>query len=378
MAKRKTSTSILNYFEPQAKQSRTEESTSESGSESGSESEDSVSPLSRYVHMHAFNSFNSLTHLLKLQNSDDERGAFSSEQVCDRYRVYLYYWLMDFTVTFIHRSGAQPDSPIPTAETFLDPAVLSGDYKRVVQLKQSRALSDPEKHHLLTNHFVPPPHYTFPPHDYGKQKRHFQLSWLSRYNGLVYSELDDGGYCKYCVLFGQPSPSVPTLAGTFVIRPLAHLGKASEKLREHFEGVKGGSARKYHLKAFQVAEMFMNVMSKKQLPIDQQLSRARELTVAKNRKLLMSIADTVILCGRQGISFRGHRDSMKHLDLDNSTTNPGNFLALLKFRAESGDSVLANHLQSGSKNALYVSKTIQNELIEICGHIYTTVSDTSI
>ncbi len=46
MAKRKTST-ILNYFEPQAKKSRTEEC----NSESGSESEDSpypVSPLSRY------------------------------------------------------------------------------------------------------------------------------------------------------------------------------------------------------------------------------------------------------------------------------------------------------------------------------------------
>ncbi len=38
---------------------------------------------------------------------------------------------MDFTVTFIHRSGAQPHSPISTADTFLDPAVLSGDYKRV-------------------------------------------------------------------------------------------------------------------------------------------------------------------------------------------------------------------------------------------------------
>ncbi len=61
------------------------------------------------------------------------------------------YWLMDFTVTFIHRSGAQPDSPIPTAETFLDSAVLSGDYKRVVQLKQSRALSDPEKHYRLAH-----------------------------------------------------------------------------------------------------------------------------------------------------------------------------------------------------------------------------------
>ena len=257
-----------------------------------------------------------------------------------------------------------------TAESSLDPAVLSGDFKRAVQLKQSRALSNSEKYYLLTNHFVPPHNYKFPSHDYGKQKRHFQFSWLSKFNGLVYSELDDGGYCKYCVLFGQPSPSVPALVGTFITRPLTHLGKASEKLREHFQGVKGCSARKYHLEAVQMAEAFISVMSKKQLPVDQQLSRARAVTIEKNRQLLKSIADTVIFCGRQGIALRGHRDSMKKLDLDEVTkTNPGNFLALLKFRAESGDTVLASHLQSGSKNALYTSKTIQNELIEICGDI---------
>ena len=149
-----------------------------------------------------------------------------------------------------------------TSENSLDPAVLSGDFKRVVLLKQSRALSNNEKYYLLTNHFVPPQNYKFPSHEYGKQKRHFQLSWLSKFNGLVYSELDDGAYCKYCVLFGKPSPSVPALVGTFITRPFTHLGKASEKLREHFQGVKGGSARKYHLEAVQMAETFINVMSK--------------------------------------------------------------------------------------------------------------------
>ena len=70
---------------------------------------------------------------------------------------------------------------------------------------------------------------------------------------------------------------------------------------------------------------------------------------------------------------------MKNLDLDMVTkTNPGNFLALLKFRAEGGDTVLASHLQSGGKNALYTSKTVQNELIEICGNIIQSVLLTQI
>ena len=119
-----------------------------------------------------------------------------------------------------------------------------------------------------------------------------------------------------------------------------------------------------------MAETFINVMSKKQLPIDQQLSQARAVTIEKNRQLLKSIADTIITCGRQGIALRGHRDTLKNLDLDKVTkTNLGNFFALLKFRAEGGDSVLASHLQSGGKSALYMSKTVPNELIEICGDI---------
>ena len=31
----------------------------------------------------------------------------------------------------------------------------------------------------------------------------FQRKWLDEYNGLVYSVSDDGGYCKFCVLFGN-------------------------------------------------------------------------------------------------------------------------------------------------------------------------------
>jgi len=41
---------------------------------------------------------------------------------------------------------------------------------------------------------------------------------------------------------------------------------------------------------------------------------------------------------------------------------------LLAFRVESGDSVLKEHLLTTSKKATYVSKEIQNELIQLCGN----------
>lgn len=44
---------------------------------------------------------------------------------------------------------------------------------------------------------------------------------------------------------------------------------------------------------------------------------------------------------------------------------------MLKFRAHSGDTLLSEHLKTASdhRNALYTSKTTQNEIINVCGDI---------
>jgi hypothetical protein len=41
------------------------------------------------------------------------------------------------------------------------------------------------------------------------------------------------------------------------------------------------------------------------------------------------------------------------------------------FRKDGGNVDLCKHLESASKNATFVSKTIQNNLIDICGSITT-------
>ena len=67
-----------------------------------------------------------------------------------------------------------------------------------------------------------------------------------------------------------------------------------------------------------------------------------------------------MFCGRQNIPLRGHREG-------SSTRNPDNFKALLKFRVDSGDKLLQDHLETGPRNATYASKTIQNEIISVIG-----------
>lgn len=75
---------------------------------------------------------------------------------------------------------------------------------------------------------------------------------------------------------------------------------------------------------------------------------------------------------KQGISLRGHTDAGRVYtseDPQQQVMNDGNFRALLRYAAESGDKYLLEHLSTAPKNALYTSPQIQNEIIAICGEI---------
>ena len=73
------------------------------------------------------------------------------------------------------------------------------------------------------------------------------------------------------------------------------------------------------------------------------------------------------------MAFRGHRDDSKyHPEVGSySQGGVGNFVELLNFRVRAGDKVLEEHLKNGPKNASYISKNSQNELIKCCGQVIT-------
>jgi len=84
-----------------------------------------------------------------------------------------------------------------------------------------------------------------------------------------------------------------------------------------------------------------------------------------NRKLLVPIIKTIIFCGHNNLPLRGHRDD-GILDIDSALVGTqGMFRSLLAFRIDSGDKELSNHISSCKKNATMISKTIQNEIINI-------------
>ena len=105
-------------------------------------------------------------------------------------------------------------------------------------------------------------------------------------------------------------------------------------------------------------------MRREEVPIDQQINNLLQRQISKSREILKSLLKTVIFCGKNNIALRGRRDD----DPQNASLS-GNFQALLEFRIDSGDQTLQHHLESAPRNATYMSKTIQNEMITTVGAI---------
>lgn len=82
--------------------------------------------------------------------------------------------------------------------------------------------------------------------------------------------------------------------------------------------------------------------------------------------MIESLFKVAILCGKQGLAMRGHRDDRVQWEDEGEGSNEGNFIQLVRFRAETDD-VLAAHLSKAPQNARYTSKTIQNELLQVAG-----------
>ena len=99
--------------------------------------------------------------------------------------------------------------------------------------------------------------------------------------------------------------------------------------------------------------------------IDVLVNSAVKQSLLDNQCVIESLLKTVIFCGRQALSLRGHSDDRVSWN-EFEERNPGNFIELLQFRAEH-DHVLAQNLQSAPYNATYTSKTIQNEMIDAIG-----------
>lgn len=74
------------------------------------------------------------------------------------------------------------------------------------------------------------------------------------------------------------------------------------------------------------------------------------------------------MCGRQELPLRGTFDAGPPF-LNEPLHNDGTFRALLRMRLNCGDKMMTDRIENDSYKAIYISPTIQNNLIGIIGNM---------
>ena len=209
-------------------------------------------------------------------------------------------------------------------------------------------IADEVKVKLLNSAWEPPITYKFKA-DVADGKRSFVFGWLTTYKSwLSYSSLKKGAFCRHCVVW---KPKVKRgLQGAFILNPFIRYKHFTEQYKIHL-------ASEWHAESLEKTTLFLNVINNKSVSVINQLNEKRQMEIDSNRNILKSIISTIVFCGTHDMPLRGRLN------------DEGNFIDLLHFRIESGDCVLGEHISKSNKNARYISATIQNKLIAICGNI---------
>lgn len=165
-----------------------------------------------------------------------------------------------------------------------------------------------------------------------------------------------GLFCLACVLFPSSGAHEGAKRAAILIeKPLTNWKDALADLGKH-------STLFYHQQSSARLSSFIARLKSPSLAIDQRMTTQAQELVQKKREVIASIMKCVLLCARQGIALRGHRD-----DSSSDALNAGNFRAVVDFRVEAGDEVLKEYLKCCSSRSTYLSKTTQNQLLACMG-----------
>ena len=266
---------------------------------------------------------------------------------------------IDVSVNDPSTSSASPN-PANLAE-------LTGRRINLLELTiaHSKKPSDSEKHHMLTTLQADildcqfDSRYFFVGASRKRKQITFQRRWLNDYTWLRYvqEESHRGGWCLPCFVFLTDLEK--TSLGAFVKTAFVNYNKSKELLAGHL-------IKQYHLTAMERASKFIANFLNPEGRIDSSLAEAGSKNFEFNSKILPTIVEAVIFCARKRIALLGsHQDKVDYSS--EPTQNQGNFVAVLRLLAKS-NSTFDGHLKHGARNALYTSKTVQNEVLQIAAN----------
>ena len=131
----------------------------------------------------------------------------------------------------------------------------------------------------------------------------------------------------------------------FVKEPWRRYNEGEADLMHH-------NSLEYHKFAVTKAGEFSQQFSSSRKTVIQLIDKQRNQTIESNRRRLVPIFQTVLLCGRLNLVFRGHTDygdfSTTQAQESSLAGFQGIFRGLLAFRMQAGDTVLQEHFASGA------------------------------
>jgi hypothetical protein len=145
---------------------------------------------------------------------------------------------------------------------------------------------------------------------------------MDRFPFLSYMEVQGGrALCRYCVFFaqGEVGKGQHVKLGKLVAKLFSSWKNAIGSFNEH-------AGHEFHLAATSRAQNFISVFENKKKDIFESLDSGRKAQTLQNRAKLNPIVKTVIFCGHQGITLRGHTDTgTLPLPDGDPAVNDGNF-----------------------------------------------------
>ena len=194
----------------------------------------------------------------------------------------------------------------------------------------------------------------FPNTVIGSKSRSFNSEWYRKYKWLEYSIQNNAAFCYACCLF-------PAATTSRAEQALTHTGYRDWKHATGKQGIleKHNACHTHKQAMISWSEYMKN--TEKGTTIADRLNSARNLQIQANRHYMRTLAEVILLCARQDLALRGHRESQ-------SSLNRGNFLEILHLIAKH-DKVVEERLQCGPRNAIYTSPEVQNTLLNILANM---------
>ena len=199
-----------------------------------------------------------------------------------------------------------------------------------------------------------PKGFKYPSSVFGSVRRSFTCNWFEKYCWLEYSILKDAAFCSPCRFFaltgkGRAEETFTSLG----YRDWKHATGKRGVLEKH-------DSSHSHRQAMILWQDFERNIDKG-TGISNVLDSARSARIKEKRHYIKTVADILLLCARQNIALRGHRENEDAL-------NKGTFLEILRYTAKC-DKVVADRLQEGPRNAIYTAPAIQNQILDILGRM---------